>query len=162
MTITAPLNFEISSDVKTWTSSIKLSPTLGKLAQTTISIRPLASLKAGTYSGDIVHTTQGATTLNVTVKSVITLPLGNEKEGDFATIVLSPNPVQDILKVNHPQSFVHDSLVIYALGGNKMGTFMVQTGTESTTINVSALPNGTYLLHYLSEKGNSVIKFIKQ
>ncbi|MEA5460806.1 pectinesterase family protein [Arcicella sp. LKC2W] len=162
ITITAPINFEISSDTKTWASTIKLSPTLGKLAQTNISIRPMATLKAGNYSGDILHVTQGATTLNIPVKSLVTLPLSTDNDDFGTTISLSPNPVQSILKVNHPHGLVHDSLGIYTLGGNKLNIFSIQIGSLSTIINISNLPDGAYLLYYQSEKGNKTLKFIKQ
>jgi hypothetical protein len=160
MTITAPINFEISSDAKTWASSIKLSPTLGKLAQITISIRPISTLKAGTYAGDIMHTTQGATTLIVTVKSMINLPLAAQTEVN-TIISIVPNPVQDVLKVNHPVG-IHANLIIYTLMGTKISTHIVQAGADNTQLNVSTLPNGTYLLHYLSDKTNEAVKFIKQ
>ncbi|PWK23813.1 putative secreted protein (Por secretion system target) [Arcicella aurantiaca] len=161
ITITAPTNFEISSDAKTWASILKLTSTLGKLAQTTVSIRPIQTLKSGTYSGEIVHTTQGAVAQNIPVKSLVTLPLSTENESLETTITVNPNPVQNILKVSHPNGLIHDSLSIYSLGGTKINTFMIQHGSTSTSINVSNLAEGVYLLQYQSENGNKAFKFIK-
>jgi hypothetical protein len=161
ITITAPTNFEISNDAKTWASLLKLTSTLGKLAQTTVYIRPIQSLKAGTYSGEIIHTTHGVAVPNITVKNLVTLPLSTENEAIETTISINPNPVQNMLKVNHPNGLVHDSLAIYSLGGTKINTFMIQHGSTSTSINVSNLAEGSYLLYYQSENGNKTIKFIK-
>jgi hypothetical protein len=68
--ITPPVNFEISNNGGTnWytnASPLTLTPSSGTLASTTITVRLNAS-SANTYSGNIVHTSSGATTMNVAV-----------------------------------------------------------------------------------------------
>jgi len=62
ITITPPVNFEVSADGgTTWfnnSTPLVLTPTTGALAATTISVR-LNALALGTYSGNIVDTTTG-------------------------------------------------------------------------------------------------------
>jgi hypothetical protein len=70
ITITPPVNYQVSSNGgTTWftnASPLVLAPTSGTLANTTISVR-LNATAAGSYSGNITNTTQGATTVNVAV-----------------------------------------------------------------------------------------------
>lgn len=67
--ITPPVNYEVSANGTTWynnSSPLSLTPTNGTIATTTIYVRLNAGVN-GTYSGDIVHTSTGATTVNVAV-----------------------------------------------------------------------------------------------
>ncbi len=78
LTITPPVNFEISLDGTTWvnsTSSLKINPTTGNIANTTISVRvSAAGLSAGTYTGNIVHTSTGMTAQTLALKAVVAAP----------------------------------------------------------------------------------------
>jgi pectin methylesterase-like acyl-CoA thioesterase len=68
--ITAPANYEISSDNGiTWNNAstpIVLTPVSNTVPSTPISVR-LNALTAGTYSGNITHMSTGATTINVAI-----------------------------------------------------------------------------------------------
>ncbi|MGI4872841.1 MAG: pectinesterase family protein [Janthinobacterium lividum] len=70
LTITPPANFEVSANGGTnWFTSaspLVLVPTSNTIASTNISVR-LNATTAGTYSGNITHTSTGATTVNVAV-----------------------------------------------------------------------------------------------
>jgi hypothetical protein len=70
VSITPPASYEVSADGgATWFSSttpLVLTPTANTLANTTISVR-LNAAAAGSYAGDIVHSSTGAATLNVAV-----------------------------------------------------------------------------------------------
>jgi pectin methylesterase-like acyl-CoA thioesterase len=70
VTVTPPVNFEISNDGgTTWRSNaspLVLTQTSGTLANTVITVR-LNAAAAGTYSGNISNVSSGATTRNVAV-----------------------------------------------------------------------------------------------
>jgi pectin methylesterase-like acyl-CoA thioesterase len=70
LTITPPAGFEVSANGGTnWyssTSPLVLTPTANTLASTTISVR-LNAAATGAASGNIAHTSAGATTVNVAV-----------------------------------------------------------------------------------------------
>ena len=60
ITITAPANFEISTDNITWNiNPITLTQTAGSIANTTVYVR-LNAASAGNYSGKIINQTNGA------------------------------------------------------------------------------------------------------
>ncbi|MEA5426195.1 pectinesterase family protein [Arcicella lustrica] len=74
LSITAPINFEISKDGITWfgsNTSLKLTASAGKIAQTTIYVR-VNTANAGNYSGNISHVTEGLTTITLAVKAILT------------------------------------------------------------------------------------------
>lgn len=67
--ITPPANFEVSSNNTTWfsnSSPLIISPSSGTVNTTTIYIR-LNAAAAGSFSGNIVNASTGATSLNVAV-----------------------------------------------------------------------------------------------
>jgi pectate lyase len=70
ITITPPANYEVSSDGgTTWrtnASPLVLTQSGGTIANTTISVRLNASA-AGSYTGNIAHTSAAATTVNIPV-----------------------------------------------------------------------------------------------
>jgi pectin methylesterase-like acyl-CoA thioesterase len=74
VTITPPAAYELSLDGNTWhgsTSPIVLTPAAGTLASTTIMVR-LNATADGSYNGNIVHASSGATSVNMAVTGVAT------------------------------------------------------------------------------------------
>lgn len=86
ITITAPANFEISTNGTTWNSSatpIVLPQTNNTVPNTTISVR-LNAAAVGTYSGNIIHSSSGA--------ADVLLPVTGTK-------VSTPQPVSNTLQM---------------------------------------------------------------
>ncbi|MCK9310012.1 MAG: lamin tail domain-containing protein, partial [Candidatus Cloacimonetes bacterium] len=79
--IAAVTGFEYSTDGTNYSSTLSLAPTTGTVATTTIYVR-LTGAIAGTPSGNIAHTSTGATLVNVAVSGTVTAPT--------PTITLSP------------------------------------------------------------------------
>lgn len=72
LTITPPLNYEVSTNQSTWftnASPLSLVPSSGAIATTTIYVR-LNAGAVGTYSGDIVHTSPSASSINTPVSGI--------------------------------------------------------------------------------------------
>ena len=83
VTVTPPAGYEISANGgTTWFNSstpLTLTPASGILAATTITVRLNAS-GAGSYAGNIVHASTGATTVNIAVSGTVQatpLPVSN-------------------------------------------------------------------------------------
>lgn len=100
ITITPPVSFEVSGDGGvTWrtnTSPLVLTATGGTVANTTISVRMNASV-SGASSGNIVHTSSNAPTVNLAVNgNAIPTPLITVSTGSlsFTQILGTPSPVQ--------------------------------------------------------------------
>ena len=78
ITITPPVNFQLSTDNgTTWSNSaVTLTPVSGTVSATTVSVR-LNAAANGAYSGNIVVSSTGATTVNIAV-SGNTVPVGSQ------------------------------------------------------------------------------------
>ena len=75
--VAAPTNYQVSTDGITYTSTVSLAPASGTLAASTVYVR-LNAASLGAYSGNIVHTSTGAITVNVPVTgNTIPLPVVN-------------------------------------------------------------------------------------
>lgn len=76
LVLTPPSNMEIStsntfSPVYTTASPLTLSQTGGNVASTTVYVRNIQSLSPGAFSGDISHTSSGATAVNKSITGTI-------------------------------------------------------------------------------------------
>jgi hypothetical protein len=71
--VTAPSGFQLSLDGTTWSSNVTLTQTAGTIPVTTINVR-LNATTAGNYSGNITHTSTGATTINLPVTGTAVNP----------------------------------------------------------------------------------------
>jgi pectin methylesterase-like acyl-CoA thioesterase len=98
LTITPPAGYQVSADGgSTWFSNatpLTLSPVSGNVTPTSISVR-LNAAAAGTFNGNIVHSTSGGTDVNVAVNGtavVSNIPPGTnvivakDGSGNFTTI----------------------------------------------------------------------------
>lgn len=73
ITITPPAGYELSTDGTTWfnnTTPLVLSPTNGTVANTNVSVR-LNATSAGTYAGNVVHTSSGAVAVNLALTGTV-------------------------------------------------------------------------------------------
>lgn len=72
LTITPPTNYQISTDGgTTWSSGpLSITPVSGTIASRTVAVR-LNSSTAGTFSGNILHTSSGAADVNVAVTGTV-------------------------------------------------------------------------------------------
>ena len=72
ITITAPTGYEVClTEGGTYTASVTLTRTDGKVASTTVYVRLKAVNEAGTYNGNITITATGATTRNIAVTGTV-------------------------------------------------------------------------------------------
>ena len=72
ITVTAPTGYEVClTEGGTYTASVTLTRTDGKVASTTVYVRLKAVNEAGTYNGNITITATGATTRNIAVTGTV-------------------------------------------------------------------------------------------
>jgi pectin methylesterase-like acyl-CoA thioesterase len=122
ITITPPGGYEVSADGNTWFNNsipLVLTPTNSTVANTTISVR-LNATSAGDYTGDIVHTSTGAATVNI--------PL-------TGTVQTEPLPVSEVLQYWPMTQNNQDSATVRAAGVTaSVPTFNMLTVSDGTTV----------------------------
>ncbi len=116
ISISAPTNFELSLDGNTYSGSLSLTPSGGTVTSTDISVRLVAGLAVGSYSGTVQCTSPGATAQNVGLTGSVTAPPppgyyvdfdgANEVKGSFlaGTLVLNGREwyLDDVVVPNAP------------------------------------------------------------
>jgi pectin methylesterase-like acyl-CoA thioesterase len=152
VTITAPLRYELSvNGGSSWTlAPVVLTPSSGSI-NTTVMIR-LNSPFAGTFNGNIVHSTAGSANVTIPVEGTTSV------QQMYTTY---PNPVYRILYVSHPVLPDPATLTIYNMAGQKIAVYNVQPNTSETPINVEHLTHGIYSLHYIRGNELHVMRFLK-
>jgi hypothetical protein len=148
--VTAPTNFEVSTDGSTYSTSVTLTKTGNVLVgdPVTIYARVKASAAFGLYNGTITNTTTGGTTKNVSVSAVV---LATQPTTASSNITFT-NVTSESFKVNwtngngskhlvliHASSAVNSN-PIDAISYSAMTTY--GTGTELGTGNFTVY-NGT-------------------
>ena len=136
LTLTAPNGFEISSGAA-YGTTLTISPnSCGAIASTSISVRLAATTPVGTYSGNIVIGSPGASSVNVaTVSSIVTakaLTITNLTSSDkvydgLTTVTVSGTPTYSGL-VNG-DSFTISGTVSWAFPDPNVGANKILTRT---------------------------------
>jgi hypothetical protein len=70
-------------------------------------------------------------------------------------LTIYPNPTNDLLNINIAETSVYIKSEIYNIIGQKV------LDSSETTLNVSNLPNASYLLKILTLEGTVIKNFIK-
>lgn len=76
----------------------------------------------------------------------------NSKSKDF---VVYPNPVKDWLHVTLPEYNSTSTIQIYSVEGKKVYQNSVPSNSRSSEINVSKLPQGSYVIKLINDNGNT-------
>lgn len=79
-----------------------------------------------------------------------------------AGITVYPNPVKDRVIVVHEKAGRQAIIDIYAVTGNKILSVPVKTSAVQSSINVSNMVNGVYLMVYTDGSSRTTSTFIKQ
>lgn len=74
ITLTAPTNFEISTDDSSFSDSVTLSQSGGSVSSTTIHARMKSGLSIGNYSGNITASSSNATTQTIALSGSVPTP----------------------------------------------------------------------------------------
>lgn len=74
---------------------------------------------------------------------------------------VSPNPVRNILIVQHDKAEKGAQLLIYSMEGKLLRTFWPDLQTIETRTDIGQLPPGTYILRFLNNGDKQMFKFSK-
>ena len=78
-----------------------------------------------------------------------------------AELTVYPNPAQDVLHVQYPAS-ASGYLSIWSVTGAQLGQLALEPGTNASTFDIRALPQGIYILQYSAGSFSLRQQFIKQ
>lgn len=87
---------------------------------------------------------------NVALNSKVAIKLG-----------VYPNPVVSTAIIYHPQAVANASLKVIAINGKTIATYPVQIGATETTINVSSLVKGSYIVSFENNSTRVTTQFVK-
>ena len=136
ITVTAPTGFALSTDGTTYTSNLSLPATFSG----TVYVR-LTGATAGTFSGNIVHSSPGATTVNLAVEGTVTNPSPmieiTASLTDFSTLLGTPSPEQHYMVTG---LFLTAGISVTAPTGYELST---DNTTYSNTLNLASSFSGT-------------------
>jgi len=78
------------------------------------------------------------------------------------SLLVYPNPTQNVISFDAPNTQVDINLAIYSINGNLLKNKVISKGSKNYTINVSDLPNGLYFIQLSNADFYSIGRFIKQ
>lgn len=126
VTLTAPINYEISSDFAvSFSNSVSFTPSGGTLTSKTIYVRLKSGLDATTYSGSISISTAGTNTQTINLSGSVTLPAG---------ISISTTNISELDYVAENGPSAIKSFVVY---GGSLSSFLIITAPANFEISTS-------------------------
>ncbi|MEP5233860.1 MAG: T9SS type A sorting domain-containing protein, partial [Cyclobacteriaceae bacterium] len=158
--ISLPDGFEISFNDELWLPSLSLEPLEGNVEEITLFIR-LNGAAEGTYSGDVVHASDG-------VDAVSKAITGTTDANVLATasvlpsLNVWPNPSSNYIVIERGDWSDAGQVTLYNLSGSRVSEYLVKTGTAKMELDIRALPQGVYLIEYVSNNNTIKMKFIKE
>lgn len=122
------------------------------------STEDINNLAAGTYSVTVTDKYCGVATLTVNITTNTTGIAGIDGN---ATIVLSPNPADDVLRIYSASAFQKASVRLMSINGKTIQQTENLSGTDFN-LDVSALSSGIYFVEVYTDQVISRNKFIKK
>lgn len=153
VTITPPLRYELSVNGSNWqTTALTLTPTSGTIPSTTINVRLNGSI-TGTYTGNLVHASNGVTTVNVPLNGFITIS---------QQYTLYPVPAHHTVFLSHPQMTTPAVITIYTVDGQRMKILSTLPNRFETPIDISNFRQGIYFVELNTGTEKKVLRLLKQ
>ena len=152
ITVIPSASYEISADATTWIGSnggINFIPANGNTSPA-VYIR-LNAATAGYYPGTINITTTGVAPIKLNINGTTSLKFR-----------LSPNPARNAITLSHPGFYTVARIVLYNANGVRLKEFRPVSATSKTTMDISNLPAGVYMLEYIGKDETYRQKFVKQ
>jgi hypothetical protein len=147
-TITIPAGFEasltsdFSNQVGNSTLPLSITPASGEIANVTVFVR-FAPTAEGAASGDLVNAAAGYPSINVAVSGTGTAEVTGLDDLAKFSISVYPNPAEEELNINIPDSFGAGELRLVKLDGSEILRAVIGSVNR---INTSMLRSGIYLL----------------
>lgn len=138
ITVTAPLNYQLSADGANWSTAITLDPVAGRVPSATIRIR-LNAAAPGSYAGNVVMASSGAPTINFAVNGITANQVLNQKQ------VIGIFPVMEGGFENQAAGGV--STTAPAAGANLSQTVWTTSGSGNIVSNSTARTGNNYFTY---------------
>ncbi|MEN6446083.1 MAG: chitobiase/beta-hexosaminidase C-terminal domain-containing protein [Candidatus Cloacimonas sp.] len=136
ITVTAPTGFALSTDNTTFSSALTVANNFNGL----VYVR-LTGTAAGTFSGNIVHSSTGATAINLAVEGTVSAPSPlidiTANLNDFSTILGTPSAAQSYTLTGR---FLTSAISITAPAGFNLST---NDTTFTSTLSLASNFSGT-------------------
>ncbi|PIF29864.1 gliding motility-associated-like protein [Flavobacterium sp. 9] len=150
--VTAPSGFEVSTDNSTFTNTVTVG-TLGIIASTPVYIRLKGNIAAGSYSGDIVLTSNNALTVNVaTISSTVSPATLTVTADDKTKVYGDANPT---LTVSYAGFVNGDTVTSLTTAPSVSTTALLGSGVGFYPITATGAVNPNYTFTYVN--GNLLI-----
>ncbi len=78
------------------------------------------------------------------------------------SVFVYPTIATNTIHIIHPKMAGRNSIEIYNLNGNKVAALLTEEGSSESTVNVTNLSAGLYIINYTNGTKNFKLKFIKQ
>ena len=88
--------------------------------------------------------------------------LGSQNTTALRAIKMYPNPANDVITLSNPQNINLRSVSIYDMTGRLIIAKDLQSATQKSTIDISALQSGNYLLFIKSTYGQITKQLLKE
>jgi hypothetical protein len=111
-------------------------------------------------SGCSINTPTSFITIDPDAKIIIDLfvdPTASSEEFFNSNFALYPNPVNDVLNVESKNGMIVNEITISDLSGK-----VVNSVKNTSSVNVSSLATGTYIINIDSNEGKATSKFLKK
>ena len=128
--VTPPAGFEVSTDNTTFGSTVTIAGT-GTIAATTVYIRLAASTAAGTYSGNVVLTSTGATTVNLPAALSTVTGSGN-------TAAITAGTVSGTITACAGTASANPNIEQFSVSGNNLTTAITVTAPAGFEVSLTA------------------------
>ena len=104
--------------------------------------------------------TTSLATLNVMAVSANVLPMGTKPAANAPTLTVAPNPATGQLTVQHPAGTCGETCLLDLTGRTVLTA--PTDGSGATTLDVTALPAGVYLMRYADARQHRVVRVVKE
>ena len=88
--------------------------------------------------------------------------LGTQNTSALRTITVYPNPANDVITLSNPQNINLRSVSIYDMTGRLIITKDLQAAIQESTVDISTLQSGNYLLFIKSTFGQITKQLLKE
>jgi pectin methylesterase-like acyl-CoA thioesterase len=146
LVITPPPNFEVSSNNSTWftnASPLSVTPTAGTVNTTTIYIRLNASV-AGSYSGNVVNASGGATSVNVPVTGIAANPPTINSAVIQQWPLIANNNDDPAVRSNYVTANTPSFNRLYLSNGTTLATIPAYSSTYGQAFGANSNGDGTW------------------
>jgi hypothetical protein len=159
--VTAPTGFVISTSVDGgFTGSLSLTPVSGAITSKTIYVRIIEAV-IGMPSGNITHSTNGATTQNVAVSGSVTANSGAtvyyvSPTGDDNNNGTSPStPFRNLSKFSFNSSPLNPGDVVYLMNGTHGATDLAVGNTGNALVEITKSGTVTNPIRFVNYPGHT-------